>query len=74
MQRVPQIVQDWTGDTWKAFVFYRRFPNLDMKVYDCDFGVGVIQIGDVEPLVIDRPTYSKFKKNKELWMNIIKTE
>ncbi len=70
MQRVPRMAQDWTGDVWKAFVYFRRFPELEMFTYDCDFGVGVIRKGSQEPLKVDRPTFSKFVKNRQEWMNV----
>jgi len=71
MQEVPRVTRDWTGDVWKAFVYYRRRPDLQMFVYNCDFGVGVIQRGQQEPLIINRPSYKGFAKNKALWMNVV---
>lgn len=73
MQKIPRVVRDWTGEVWKAFVYFRRLPGLEMFVYDCDFGVGVIRVGQQKPLVVDKPTYAQFKKNKKEWMNIRKT-
>jgi len=70
MQQVPRIVKDWTGDVWKAFLYYRRRPDLEMCVFDCDFGVGMIRPGKQTPVIVDKPTWAGFKKNKQAWMNI----
>jgi hypothetical protein len=43
---------------------------LEMFVYDCDFGVGIIRPGKQEPVFVDKPTWTGFVKNKKHWMNI----
>lgn len=70
-QIVPRIQGDWTGDVWKAFVHYRRRPDLSMCVIDTDFGCGIIRRGSQVPLVVDNPTYAQFTENKNLWLNLI---
>lgn len=70
----PEGQRDWTGNVWKAFVFFRRFAELEMFVYDCDMGVGVIRVGKQEPIIIENPTYKQFRENKQLWLNIRKSK
>ena len=60
----------WTGDVWKAFVYYRRRPDLEMYVVNTNNGCGVIRWGEQEPLVVDDPTYAEFEANREEWLNL----
>ena len=71
MQQVPRIQGEWTGDVWRAWIEYRLYENLSMKVYDVDYGVGIIQIGKQEPLIVDNPTYEQFSINKKEWLNLV---
>lgn len=71
MQDVPRVQGEWTGDVWKAWMIFRRCPDLSMKVYDIDYGVGIIQEGKQDPLIFDNPTYEQFAINKKEWLNLI---
>lgn len=45
-QLMPRQQADWTGDVWKAWLYFRATrKNLHMVVYDCDSGVGIIERG-----------------------------
>lgn len=66
----PSGQKIWTGDVWKAFVDYRRWANLDMYVVNTNNGIGVIKRGTQEPLIINKPTYEEFEKNKQEWLNL----
>ena len=66
----PEKQRIWTGDVWKAFVTFRRWPNLSMYVVDTNNGLGVIRLGKQAPLVINNPTYADFEKNKTEWLNL----
>lgn len=71
-QQVPQITGIWTGDVWKAFVYYRRFPNIKMFVIDIDWGCGIIKRGKQEILEIPTKqlTWENFNLNRNLWLNL----
>lgn len=73
-QQVPRIIPIpgvWTGDVWRAFVYYRRRSDLFMATFNTDYGVGIIKRGIQKPLVIDNPTYDEFVLNKYEWLNLI---
>lgn len=72
-QQVPQPqrrMKAWTGDVWKAFVHYRRRPDLEMYVVSTNNGVGIIRRGRQEPLVVDDPTFVDFAHNRKAWLNL----
>lgn len=73
MQKVPRNTKQWTGDVWKAFVYYRRNPFLKMFTVDCDFGVGIIRIGEQKILNVPEKelTYNNLRKNRKIWLNLI---
>jgi SAM-dependent methyltransferase len=78
MQIVPRMQSEWTGDTWKAFMFYRRFAELEMFVVDTDYGCGVITKGErpvpAEKLKILTPqdlTYENLVEHRKEWLNLI---
>jgi glycosyltransferase involved in cell wall biosynthesis len=75
-QRVPRPRRQgiWTGDVWRAFVHYRRRPDLEMGVIDTNNGIGIIRRGVQEPIVVDNPTYSEFAANREAWLNLKSVE
>ncbi len=76
MQLVPRVSTEWTGDVWKAFVHYRREPDLLMYTIDTDYGVGVIQRGFQDSLIVaeEELTYQNFVKNKRRWLNLVPIE
>lgn len=75
MQEIPLQEQDaWTGDTWKAFLKFREFPDLEMNVVDSDWGCGIIRKGKQEPFGVYKPNYEGFVKNRNSWMNVITVE
>ena len=72
-QQVPQPqrrMKAWTGDVWKAFVHYRRRPDLAMYVVNTNNGVGVIRRGRQTLLVVDNPTFADFAHNRKAWLNL----
>jgi predicted O-methyltransferase YrrM len=71
-QRVPPKPGQriWTGDVWKAFVYYRRRADLEMYVVDTNNGVGVIRHGQQAPLTIDAPAWSDFAEQRAAWLNL----
>lgn len=75
MQEIPlQEQNEWTGDTWKAFLKLRENHDLEMCVVNCDWGCGIIRMGVQEPFMVVNPTYEGFVLNKNSWMNIISPE
>lgn len=74
MQEIPlQEQNEWTGDTWRAFVRYRETrQDLEMCVVDCDWGCGIIKVGSQEKIPVQNvKTYENFLTNKQYWMNVI---
>lgn len=74
MQRIPLTTQvEWTGDCWKAFVKLRtERDDLEMKVIDCDWGVGVIRPGKQEKLKVTVPlSWENFLMNQNVWLNLV---
>lgn len=74
MQRIPLTTQnEWTGDTWKAYVQMRQErDDLSMFVIDCDWGVGVIKKGSQEKLKVTVPlTWDNFVIHQNEWLNLV---
>lgn len=74
MQMVPRIQSEWTGDTWKAFLYFRRFDWLEMFVVETDYGCGVITKGKAKSLVMTKPedlTYENLVEHRKEWLNLI---
>lgn len=77
MQSVPRQVSEWTGDVWRAFVWFREMHNeLKMLVVDTDYGVGVIRRSQRRhPFKAKADlTYDNFVKYKDVWMNTISVD
>ena len=76
MQRVPQEVDEWTGDCWKAWVKLRcSDPSLSMQVIDTDYGCGIIRRGHGILLEINKElTWDNLCKNRETWLNLVSVE
>ena len=70
MQDVPRTQKEWTGDCWKAFVYYRRRKDLKMLTIGASHGLGCIRRGRQEALVVENPTYEEFVKNQKTWLNL----
>lgn len=71
MQQVPRIQGEWTGDVWKAWLHFRKDPNLSMCVLDTDYGVGIIRKGSQEPIKEHSFHYSDFDQHKRNWLNLV---
>jgi predicted O-methyltransferase YrrM len=75
MQEIPLRPDhdEWTGDTWKAFVYMRTSnKNLKMVVVDTDYGCGILQKGTQECIEVDQElTFENFQINRNHWMNVI---
>ena len=73
-QNVPRTQKSWTGDSWKAFVWWRMISyGLDMFTIDTCTGIGVMISGKGNILKVDVGTeidYERFVANKHEWMNI----
>jgi hypothetical protein len=87
MQEIPLQEQcEWTGNVWQTWVKFRvTRPDLEMRVVDTDWGVGIIRKGSQKCINIDPtpeearyqeyyPTYEEFCIHKQEWMNIISVE
>ncbi len=72
-QLVPRESKVWTGDVWKAWVYFRSFDNLNMYVFDIDHGIGIIKRGAQKTIHVkpEDLTWNNFKDNKEDWLNLI---
>lgn len=86
MQLIPMRPDhnEWTGDVWKAYLYYRHISGLEMCVVDCDWGCGIIRRGEQqnrlpkqlmnEVFNKDDLQYKDFVLNKQQWMNVISPE
>ena len=72
-QLVPRVSLAWTGDVWKGWVQLRANPQLRMCVINDDWGVGLIQRGQQQPLSVPLAlrTWPMFKKHKAKWLNVV---
>jgi hypothetical protein len=70
----------WNGDVWKAIYMIKKlYPEIDIKVYDTDAGLGVI---NMEPGFQEKPipeslkaevarmTYDDLAKNRVEFLNL----
>lgn len=72
MQMVPRIQSEWTGDTWKAYMYFRQMDFLEMAVVDTDYGCGIITKGKQVPVPIDLDlTYENLVEHRKEWLNLI---
>ena len=71
-QQVPKDPKQriWTGDVWKAFVFFRVHPHLEMYVVDTNNGIGIIRQGSQDPIITHEPNYLEFERNRINWLNL----
>ena len=75
-QIVPQRVESWTGDCWKAWAWLRMTrADLEMCVINTDHGVGIITRGEQnlfeEKLEMQRMNYQFFTSNRNELMNVM---
>jgi hypothetical protein len=74
-QAYPEVFGNaWNGNVWKAWMVYRKHPNLKMFVVDTDHGCGVIMQGRQEPFRPKRIVWDEFKQNKKQWLNLISVD
>ena len=76
---IPKGQNFWTGDCWKAWVELRKTNiDLELKVIDTDWGIGVIQKNNMNPTpqlqINDELSYDNFAKHKIEWLNLISVE
>jgi hypothetical protein len=76
-QRQSDSVFEWCGDVWKTIVYLRAMrPDLNVRVFDCDFGLGVVYKGAPEkPLELTKEdiqdmTYKDLEANRNLLLNL----
>ena len=72
-QIIPEpVVKSWNGDVWKAWVRLRARDLLLMQVINTDQGVGVIQWGVGETLVVpeEELTFENLEKKRKEWLNL----
>jgi len=69
--------RDWCGDVWKMIVHLRSTePNLDVCVFDCDFGVGAVRRGkptgmlDFDPEKIGELDYDLLEQDRVGILNL----
>lgn len=68
---------EWNGDVWKTIVYLRsRRPDLQVFVFDCDYGVGVVRKGQPDSMLsftdreIDQMSYADLEKNRKSFLNM----
>ncbi len=69
--------QFWTGDVWKAIVHLRSSRrDLEVRVFDCDFGVGMVRRADnpsllsLSPNDITQLTYEDLKQRRKEFLSL----
>jgi hypothetical protein len=77
VMKLPGWTGEWCGDVWKAVVYLRsQRSDLDICVFDCDYGVGVIRkkpAGPGLPLTpeqIANLSYADLALHKKEWLNL----
>ncbi|GAA4787069.1 hypothetical protein GCM10023231_14000 [Olivibacter ginsenosidimutans] len=67
----------WHGDVWKAIVHFRSIrEDLQVQVFDCDFGIGIVKKGKPEsmlsfdPREISAMSYEDLEKNRREFLNL----
>lgn len=43
MECVPRIYNSWNGDVWKIGLELEKSSGVKLKIFDCDYGVGVVE-------------------------------
>ncbi len=74
MQEIPlQEQNEWTGDTWRAYLKLKEGSDLEMCVVNCDWGCGIIRRGKLECVLLSdiNITFEEFFINKDKLMNVI---
>ena len=76
VQREENILGDWNGDCWKAFVRLRmQRTDLTMFTIDTDWGLGVIRKGKQELIPMsEKLDYSYLEQNRREVLNLISVE
>lgn len=75
-QKIPRETVVWNGDVWKSIVKLRLTrPDLQIRVVDTDFGVGIINFEKTEIFNKSKDiTWDYFQKNKKELINLITVE
>jgi len=75
-QKVPRETVVWNGDVWESIVNLRlNRSDLEVKVVDTDFGVGIVNFGKVTPYNKSKDiTWEYFQENKKELINLITVE
>lgn len=74
----PAWTREWCGDVWKTIVSLRSTRmDLDIVVFDCDYGVGVIRRCPQDSLPIKDEIdlasigYDDLVKHRKEWLNLV---
>ena len=43
MECVPRIYNAWNGDVWKIGVELAKSSGINIRIFDCDQGVGIVE-------------------------------
>lgn len=68
---------DWCGEVWKTIVTIRTKSYLDVKTFDCDFGVAVVQVKENKNRLnilhedIEKMTYKDLERNRKEFLNLV---
>lgn len=75
-QKVPRETVVWNGDVWKSIVNLRlNQSNLDVRVVDTDFGVGIVNFGGMDNYPNKEAlNWDYFDKNRKEILNLITVE
>lgn len=75
-QKVPRETVVWNGDVWESIVKLRlNRPDLEVRVVDTDFGVGVVNFGKMDVYNKSKNiNWEYFQDNKKEIINLITIE
>ncbi|MFA6922789.1 MAG: class I SAM-dependent methyltransferase [Bacteroidales bacterium] len=70
-----QGTKNWNGDVWKALVYYRQNPDIDIVTANFDWGCGIIKIRQNTDIInlnkkYTELTWNDYIENNERWLRL----
>lgn len=70
----PDYTGVWNGDVWRAVLRLRTRTDLNVRVLDCDHGLGIVTRGEPDSLLTDAeastPSYAEFSADRARLLNL----
>jgi len=66
----------WNGTVWKALIYLKSLNDIDIRVLDCDWGIGIVRKQTNTQKIVLKHNYKKltwrqYKNNFDTWINSI---